>query len=136
MTAQTLTSQIRATKAARGLLAYHTGRAAEDSVARNYLSRGFELSEKRWRGKSGEIDLIFKTYGEFQNEIVFVEVKKAKSFAAAAQRITARQQARICAAAEEYLCNQPLGLLTPMRVDAAFVNGSGEIEVLENAMGA
>ena len=39
-------------------------------------------------------------------------------------------------AAEEYLGTQPKGSLTPMRVDAAFVNGRGEVQILENVIGA
>lgn len=113
-----------------GKLAYLAGQSAESQVAADYVRRGHCLAEERWRGKAGEVDLIFKS----GTEVVFVEVKKARSFSDAAQRISPRQQHRICLAAEEYIGTLPAGALTPMRVDAAFVNGFGEVRILENAI--
>ncbi|MGH1578494.1 YraN family protein [Planktotalea sp.] len=120
------------TKQVTGKCAYFSGESAEDQVAAFYQRHGHSLAAKRWRGKAGEIDLIFNA----GSEVVFVEVKKAKSFAQAAQRVSMRQQKRICLAAEEYLGTLPDGLLTPMRVDAAFVNGFGAVEIVENAISA
>lgn len=114
-----------------GTIANLSGESAEAQVAADYTRRGHRLAATRWRGKAGEIDLIFNS----GDEVVFVEVKKAGSFAGAAQRISRHQQERICFAAEEYLGTQPKGLLTPMRVDAAFVNSFGEVQILENAIG-
>lgn len=115
-----------------GLIAYHSGQAAEAQIAAEYERRGHLLAARRWRGKGGEIDLVFQS----SDQVVFVEVKRARSFSDAARRISAHQQARICCAAEEYLGTLPTGLLTPMRVDAAFVNGHGDISILENAITA
>lgn len=126
------TAKAKAARQHVGRRAYHSGHCAEAQVASDYTRRGHQLAENRWRGKAGEIDLIFKN----GTEVIFVEVKRARHFSQAARRISLRQQSRICAAAEEYLGTQPSGLLTPMRVDAAFVNGRGEIEILENAIGA
>ncbi|MEM9580550.1 MAG: YraN family protein [Pseudomonadota bacterium] len=117
-----------------GTVNYHAGVAAENQIAADYQKRGLDLAARRWRGSGGEIDLVFKDRATA--EIVFVEVKKAKNFADAALRITSRQIARICTAAEEFLGTQPNGLLTPMRVDAAFVNQRGETHILENAITA
>jgi putative endonuclease len=44
--------------------------------------------------------------------------------------------ARICTAASEYLAQEPLGQLTPVRFDVALVDGAGRIEILENAFAA
>ena len=115
-----------------GNMAYHAGLSAEAQVGADYQRRGLRLRATRWRSKAGEIDLIFNA----GDEIVFVEVKKARNFSDAARRISSRQQQRLCLAAEEYIGSQPLGSLTPMRVDAAFVNGHGDVQVLENAIGA
>lgn len=120
---------------ATGKTSYLAGASAEAQVAADYERRGWCLAEKRWRGQGGEIDLIFRQPDGQSDEVVFVEVKKARSFSKAASRISMRQQQRICASAEEYLGSQPNGLLTPMRVDAAFVNERGEVQVLENAIG-
>jgi putative endonuclease len=115
-----------------GKIAYLAVANAENQVAADYARRGHRLAARRWRGKAGEIDLIFSDGAD----IVFVEVKKAHNFSVASWRISSRQQQRICLAAEEYLGTQPKGSLTPMRVDAAFVNGRGEVQILENVIGA
>jgi putative endonuclease len=114
----------------RGRKAYDFGLSAEAAVARLYQSRGFDLLEERWRGRAGEIDLIFQKGGE----IVFVEVKASKSFAKAATHLGAKQMVRLCASAEGYIGCLPKGLLTPMRIDLALVDGVGQVEILENAL--
>lgn len=117
-------------KETRGRMAYHVGLSAEAQVADTYRRLGYRCAATRWRGKGGEIDLIF----EDGDAIVCVEVKKARAFDDAALRITPRQQLRICAAAEEYASTLPTGSLTPMRFDAALVNARGEIRIMENAI--
>lgn len=86
---------------------------------------------RRWRGKSGEIDMICRE-GPIT---VFVEVKSAASFEAAAQSLLPRQIARIRAAASEFVARLPAGQDSEMRFDVALVDGIGRIEVLENALG-
>lgn len=115
-----------------GTVSYHAGASAEDSVARGYERRGMPIAARRWRGASGEIDLIVRD-GE---GLVFVEVKHSRDFARAAERLTRRQMERIMNAALEYLAGEPRGLLTPIRFDVALVNGRGEVDILENAFGA
>lgn len=114
-----------------GSVSHHAGAAAEDIVARDYARRGFTLRERRWRGPGGEIDLIFQK----ADGLIFVEVKKARSFARAAARISRRQIDRIYASAGGYLATMPTGQDTDSRFDAAFVDGAGAVEVLENAFG-
>ena len=111
---------------------YEAGLAAERSVARMYLRRGCAFRAHRWRGHAGEIDIVFAE-GE---RIVFVEVKKARDFARAAQSLSSRQVARLVKAAEEYVANCPKGSLTEVRFDLALVNAAGEIELVENALAA
>ncbi|WP_375229821.1 YraN family protein [Roseobacter sp. S98] len=113
----------------RGQVSFHAGLAAEEFVSRAYLDRGYALVKKRWRGQAGEIDLIFRRNGG----LVFTEVKKSRSLDQAALRITARQIARISAAAMEFAAHEPQGLLTEMRFDAALVDGNGALRVLPNA---
>lgn len=108
------------------------GGAAEKSVARDYERRGYRVARTRWRGAGGEIDLILDR-GEF---VVFVEVKKSRDFSRAAMRISAAQQQRIFAAAEEYLASCPNGTMTECRVDVALVDAVGRIKVIENAFAA
>ncbi|MGL4280383.1 MAG: YraN family protein [Albidovulum sp.] len=108
-----------------------SGAAAEDSVAADFARRGLHVVARRWRGASGEIDMICSE----GPVTVFVEVKSAASFEAAAASLLPRQIARIRAAASEYVASLPAGQDSEMRFDVALVNGSGRIEVLENALG-
>ena len=87
---------------------------------------------QRWRGKAGEIDLIFSK----NDETVFVEVKRARDFSQAVERIGPAQMVRIATAAEEYAARLPKGLLSLMRIDVALVNGTGACHVVKNAFGA
>ena len=119
------------TNAARkraGQKAYLDGWAAEETVSRHYVSCGYTLVETRWRGRCGEIDLIFRNGAEY----VFVEVKKARSQAVAATRLSERQLWRIAQSAEDYLANIIGKPFAAMRLDLAMVDGTGRVEVLEN----
>lgn len=114
-----------------GRRGYHAGLSAESSVARDYERRGLPIARHRWRGEAGEIDLI----AHDGDGLVFIEVKKSRSFACAAERLSARQISRLQTAAEEFLGTQPGGALTDVRFDVALVNGRGEMRVIENAIG-
>jgi putative endonuclease len=113
-----------------GAVSWHAGATAEDRVASHYARRGGDVRHRRWRGRGGEIDLVVRSGGV----TVFVEVKAARTHAEAAQRLRARQAARVMAAAEEFCAGEPEGALTEMRFDLALVDASGRIEILENAL--
>ncbi|MHC0052418.1 YraN family protein [Actibacterium sp. D379-3] len=115
-----------------GVVSYHAGRVAEDSVAHDYQRRGLAIAGRRWRGVGGEIDLIARD----GDGLIFIEVKKSRSFASAAARVSRRQMGRIMTAASEFVAGEPRGQLTDMRFDVALVNGHGQIEILENAFAA
>ncbi|MCT4558372.1 MAG: YraN family protein [Pelagimonas sp.] len=117
--------------ALNGETGFHAGMSAEHRVAEDYQRRGYPLVEARWRGHCGEIDLICRD----GDGLVFVEVKKSRSFARAAQRLSERQMGRIYRTAEEFLGTQPRGSLTDVRLDVALVDGQGDIRVIENAFG-
>jgi putative endonuclease len=104
--------------------------AAEEIVNRHYVDQGHLCEAKRYRKASGEIDLIFRK----GPDLIFVEVKKSKSHARAAQALSQKQLTRIFAAATEFLATQPLGQDTPVRFDVALVDGAGRVECLENVM--
>ena len=120
-----------AARRARGRTEYHAGVSAELSVAQDYERRGYPIARRRWRGTGGEIDLI----AQDGDGLVFIEVKKSRSFERAVERLSQRQMARLQCAAEEYLGTQPKGSLTDVRFDVALVNGRGELRVIENAFG-
>ncbi|MGI9391907.1 MAG: YraN family protein [Boseongicola sp.] len=107
---------------------YYDGIAAEAVIERRYLIEGSEVIARRWRGLSGEIDLVFRK----GSDVIFVEVKKAKDFSDAAYRLSERQLARIASAAEEFVAEEALGSLTPIRIDLALVNQHGESSIIKN----
>lgn len=111
---------------------YQAGLAAEASVLRWYIAAGYQPLVQRFRGARGEIDLILQR----DDDVIFVEVKKSRSFDAAALRLGTQQIDRIFQTASEFLGTQPQGQMTPARFDVALVNAHGEVSVLENALTA
>ncbi|SUZ32111.1 hypothetical protein ROE7235_01864 [Roseibaca ekhonensis] len=106
------------------------GLAAEDGVLRDYTANGYRFLDRRFRGQGGEIDLVLAR----GDDVIFVEVKKSRSFDAARARLGPRQILRIFAAASEFLGTLPNGQLTETRFDLALVNAQGEIAIMENAL--
>lgn len=119
----------RQSRKARGLTNYLAGHAAEGSVARHYEDRGIEICARNWRGITGEIDLI----GRRGDEVIFVEVKQSRTHDLAASHISRSQIGRIFATVDEFLADEPKGLLTDVRIDLALVDGQGRIDIVENA---
>jgi putative endonuclease len=101
-------------------------------VEQLYTRSGRPICARRWRGSSGEIDLIARDGAE----VIFIEVKHSKTHAQAAERLGPRQMTRIYGAASEFIGGEPAGQLTPVRFDVALVDGRGQIEILENAFAA
>ncbi|WP_170427064.1 YraN family protein [Ruegeria arenilitoris] len=116
-------------RSVKSSVSYHAGQAAEQQVASDYERRGYSIAHHRWRGVGGEIDLIVRS----ADDVIFVEVKKSRSFDVAAYRINRRQMDRICASAAQFLETEPNGQLTNVRFDAALVDGSGAVQIIENA---
>lgn len=110
-------------------LNYFSGLHAEDAVARMFERRGAEVQARRWRGSRGEIDLILQEPDGF----VFVEVKKSRTHAEAAARVSQGQIRRIMQSALEFLGAIGAGAMANMRFDVATVDCHGDIEVIENA---
>lgn len=115
-----------------GARSYHAGRAAEETVCDLYRQRGYALAASRWRSTAGEIDIVMRN----QSETVFVEVKSARDFDTAAQRLSPRQFGRIQRAAELWLDGEPGGTDSAARVDVALVNRQGAVSIVENVMAA
>lgn len=112
-----------------GAVSYHAGLAAEGQVVAEYLRLGLTLAAQRWRGISGEIDLIFRQ----GDGLVFVEVKKSDTFAHAADHLCQAQMRRIWNSASEFLAGEPGGQDTEVRLDVALVDAQGRIEIRESA---
>lgn len=124
---QAVRPEVSPVRRRRGRRAYLSGLSAERAVAAEYERRGADLIETRWRGQGGEIDLIFLDRGVY----VFCEVKQARSFDEAAERLRPAQARRIHATASEYLGQTPTGQLSEVRFDLALVDGVGRIDIRE-----
>jgi putative endonuclease len=115
-----------------GAVSYHAGLSAEEQVAQFYERSGRLVCARRWRGTAGEIDLVARD----GDGLIFIEVKQSSTHALAAEQLSPRQMARIYATASEFLAGEPAGQLTDCRFDVALVDGTGQIEILENAFSA
>lgn len=94
-----------------------------ESIALNYLQKlGYELLERNFRGKRGEIDIIM-TKGVV---IVFVEVKYRRqgSFGYSAYSITESKKKKLYKIAEEYLTEKHLCLERECSFSAVLIDDS------------
>ena len=95
------------------------GSAAEDAAA-NFLARqGLEIVARNYRTRLGEIDLVARDGAT----LVFIEVRMRSStrFGGGAESIGPRKQARIVAAARQYLAR--LRHEPPCRFDVVTLDG-------------
>lgn len=106
------------------------GQSGEESVARWYLDRGYQVLARNWRRREGELDLILCRGGLY----VFCEVKARSSvvFGTPAEAVGGQKQARIRRLAAVWLAEESPGPAAGVRFDVACVLG-GSIEVIEAA---
>ncbi|MDI7246325.1 MAG: YraN family protein [Bacillota bacterium] len=80
------------------------GSAGEDIAARYLESNGFEILERNFRWRAGEIDIVARDGAV----LVFVEVKTRRPgpFGSAAEQITARKRRRIVRTALAYMAGR------------------------------
>ena len=105
------------------------GASGEDAVAAWYEDHGYEVMERNWRCRAGELDLILRRGRTF----VFCEVKTRTSdaFGAPVEAVTRNKQIRLRHLAARWLEDAPMRPID-IRFDVASVL-AGEIEVLEGA---
>lgn len=89
--------------AARRAAAERRGRRAESWAAWLLRLKGYRILARRWRGRTGEIDLVARRRGT----LAVVEVKSRADPAAAADAIGRRARLRLARAAAEYLAGRP-----------------------------
>jgi putative endonuclease len=114
-----------------------TGDAAERAAERYLIKHGLKLVMRNFRTRFGEIDLIMRD----GDTLVFVEVRmrsakdKSRDFGGAAASIGAAKQARLIAAAQQYLADfkDP----PACRFDALLLGDieAREVEWIKNAFG-
>jgi putative endonuclease len=105
------------------------GRAGEDRAADWYIARGYQIVQRNWRSKAGEIDLVCAR----GNVIVFSEVKTRRTDRAGwpAEAVTRTKQLRLRRLAAEYLSLHVCGPCD-VRFDVVSVLGN-ELGVIEAA---
>src|SRR5690349_17879268 len=106
------------------------GEAAESLAASFLREQGLVISERNYRCRFGEIDLIARE-GAI---LVFVEVRqrRSESFGGAAESITTAKRNRLVAAAHHYLARRRS--VPACRFDAVLIRGEPpRIEWIRNA---
>lgn len=105
------------------------GRAAEDRAAAALVADGFAVLDRRCRTPAGELDLIVARGGL----LVFCEVKARATLTAAAFSLGPRQQARLLAAGEWWLGQNPKQGLAGVRFDVLLVDAAGRVRRIADA---
>jgi putative endonuclease len=108
------------------------GAAGEDAVAEWYLEAGYEVLDRNWRCRDGELDLVVAR----DPLIVVCEVKTRTSerFGAPAEAVTVPKQRRLRRLAVQWLADR--SVRGELRFDVASVRPGRaglEVDVLEDA---
>lgn len=110
------------------------GRAGEDAVALWYAAAGYDVLDRNWRVREGELDLVVRD----RATIAFCEVKTRRSdaFGLPVEAVTARKRQRLRVLAGRWLGAHEAGTGS-LRFDVASVRPDGrggwDVEVIENA---
>jgi putative endonuclease len=110
------------------------GQLGEDAAAAWYTAAGYEILDRNWRVREGELDLVARGSGA----VVFCEVKTRRSdaFGLAAEAVTVRKQHRLRMLAGRWLAAHDTSAPS-FRFDVAAVRPDGRggwlVEVLRDA---
>jgi putative endonuclease len=106
------------------------GSRYEEAAAAFLKDQGYEIVERNYRDRQGEIDLIARD-GPY---LVFVEVKYRKDTGTGypEEAVHGGKQKKIRRTASYYMYSRGLGEETPCRFDVVAITGS-EIRVIRNA---
>jgi putative endonuclease len=110
------------------------GRSGEDAAAAWYEAAGYEVLDRNWRVREGELDLVVRGGGT----IAFCEVKtrRGDAFGRPAEAVTFRKQQRIRLLAGRWLTEHG-SAGRGLRFDVAEVRPDGRggwrVDVLTNA---
>lgn len=107
-----------------------TGAAYEERAARYVTELGYEILERNYRCRQGEIDLIARDGGT----LVFLEVKyrRTAAYGDPAEAVGASKQRKICRTADFYRMRRHIPEDQPCRFDVVAVLGE-EISLYRDA---
>lgn len=118
-----------ARRIAAGRRSHAQGIDAETVACAALQADGWTLHARRARTQAGEIDAV----AERDGLVAFVEVKRRPTLAVAAAALTARQRARLLAAAEILLAAHPDWGRAGVRFDVLLVDDSGRVRRIADA---
>ena len=110
------------------------GQSGEDAAAAWYEAAGYQVLDRNWRVREGELDLVVRGPGT----IAFCEVKtrRGDAFGTPAEAVNFRKQQRLRRLAGRWLAGHAAGGAT-LRFDVASVRPDGRggwvVDVLTNA---
>jgi putative endonuclease len=105
------------------------GRHAEDRAATALAAEGWTVLARRVRTPAGELDLVTERDGL----LAFVEVKARPSLTEAAFALGPRQRARLIAAAEAWMAENPAHGAAGVRFDVLLVDEAGRVRRIADA---
>jgi putative endonuclease len=110
-------------------LAYALGVDAEDAACAALARDGWTVLARRLRSAAGEIDAV----AEKDGLLAIIEVKARPTLADAAVSLSARQRARLLAAAEILLAGHPDWGKAGVRFDVLLVDAAGAVRRIADA---
>jgi putative endonuclease len=111
------------------------GARGEEAVARWYVAAGYDVVDRNWRCREGELDLVLTR----DRMLVFCEVKtrRTTAFGVPAEAVTITKQRRLRTLAMRWLDAHPRPRAGTLRFDVASVlaarGGPPVIDVIEGA---
>ncbi len=106
------------------------GRWGEDRVVRWYRRHGFEVLDRNWRCRHGELDVIVRRGPVVA--VCEVKTRSSNAFGMPAEAVGWQKQRRIRRLAAQWLSEQERRGTVQLRFDVAEVMGR-EIRVIESA---
>jgi len=105
------------------------GQWGEDLAAAHYLRHGYELLDRNWRSRTGELDLVLA----LGHIVVFSEVKARRTadYGPAAAAVTVSKQRRLRQLAIEWLRAHERSA-SRIRFDVVAITGT-DLELIEDA---
>ncbi len=106
------------------------GRGAEDAAATFLTQSGYQILDRNFRTRQGELDVVARRDGV----LCFVEVRQRSrsDHGTPEESITRQKRRRLAAAAEQYLVARGFSA-EPCRFDVVAIDGEGQMRLLEDA---
>lgn len=110
-------------------MAFASGLHAEAACAAVLVAEGWTILGQRLRTEAGEVDMV----AEREGLLAFIEVKHRPTLAGAAVSLSARQRARLLAAGEILLGENPTWGKVGVRFDVILVDADGLVRRVADA---